>query len=124
MIYPDCDMKRWEYCDNTVVLGNAEYYYTKEQVDKKIAEADGLDKDEVQDMIDKSIKTKADKSALDNIAEQVAQNTDAILNTYTKQETNALLADYYSRLETNGLFASYSRVDGDTLSLNDNNISI
>lgn len=124
MIYPDCDMKRWEYCDNTVVLGNAEYYYTKEQVDKKIAEADGLDKDEVQDMIDKSIKTKADKSALDNIAEQVAHNTDAILNTYTKQETNALLADYYSRLETNGLFASYSRVDGDTLSLNDNNISI
>ncbi len=124
MIYPDCDMKRWEYCDNTVVLGNAEYYYTKEQVDKKIAEADGLDKDEVQDMIDKSIKTKADKSALDNIAEQVAQNTDAILNTYTKQETNALLADYYSRLETNGLFASYSRVDGNTLSLNDNNISI
>ncbi len=42
-MYPECDMKRWEYCDNSVILANANYYYTKEQVDRlideKIAEA-------------------------------------------------------------------------------------
>lgn len=70
------------------------------------------------------IGNQAVAKAVDSIQELVRKNADAILNTYTKQETNALLADYYSRLETNGLFASYSRVDGDTLSLNDNNISI
>lgn len=124
MIYPDCDMKRWESCDNSVVLANADYYYTKGQVDKKLEEVDGMTEDEVQAMIDKSIKDKADKSSLDDIASQVAQNTTAILNTYTKQETNALLADYYTRLETNRLFANYTKVEGDTLSLNDNNITI
>lgn len=124
MIYPDCDMKRWESCDNSVVLANADYYYTKGQVDKKLEEVDGMTEDEVQAMIDKSIKSKADKSSLDDIASQVAQNTTAILNTYTKQETNALLADYYTRLETNRLFANYTKVEGDILSLNDNNITI
>jgi len=124
MIYPDCDMKRWESCDNSVVLANADYYYTKGQVDKKLEEVDGMTEDEVQAMIDNSIKNKADKSSLDDIASQVAQNTTAILNTYTKQETNALLADYYTRLETNRLFANYTKVEGDTLSLNDNNITI
>lgn len=124
MIYPDCDMKRWESCDNSVVLANADYYYTKGQVDKKLEEVDGMTEDEVQAMIDKSIKDKADKSSLDDIASQVAQNTTAILNTYTKQETNALLADYYTRLETNRLFANYTKVEGDILSLNDNNITI
>lgn len=117
-------MKRWESCDNSVVLANADYYYTKGQVDKKLEEVDGMTEDEVQAMIDKSIKDKADKSSLDDIASQVAQNTTAILNTYTKQETNALLADYYTRLETNRLFANYTKVEGDILSLNDNNITI
>ena len=124
MIYPDCDMKRWESCNNSVVLANADYYYTKEQVDKKIAEADGMDEDAVQDLIDKSIKGKADKSEVNALAEQVRENSNAILNTYNKQETNALLASYYTKIETNALFAGYSKVENETLSLNDNNISI
>ena len=60
-IFPDCDMKRWEYCDSTVVLANADYYYTKEQVDKKIEDVEGVTKEDVQKQIDESIKDKADK---------------------------------------------------------------
>ena len=29
-------MNRLEYCDTQVILANADYYYTKEQVDKLI----------------------------------------------------------------------------------------
>ena len=61
MINPDCDMKRWEYCDSTVVLANADYYYTKEQVDKKIEDVEGMTQEDVQKQIDESSKTKADK---------------------------------------------------------------
>lgn len=34
MIYPDEDMRRWEFCDTQVILANANAYYTKGQVDK------------------------------------------------------------------------------------------
>lgn len=89
MIYPDCDMKRWSHCDNSVVLANADYYYTKEQVDKKFDDFDGVTEEEVQDMISTSIRTKADKADVNALSGQVQANTDAIDNTYTKQETNA-----------------------------------
>ena len=89
MIYPDCDMKRWSHCDNSVVLANADYYYTKEQVDKKFDDFDGVTEEEVQSMINTSIRTKADKADVNALSGQVQANTDAIDNTYTKQETNA-----------------------------------
>lgn len=89
MIYPDCDMKRWSHCDNSVVLANADYYYTKEQVDKKFDDFDGVTDEEVQRMINTSIRTKADKADVNALSGQVQANTDAIENTYTKQETNA-----------------------------------
>ncbi|WP_406535488.1 hypothetical protein [Methanobrevibacter sp.] len=89
MIYPDCDMKRWSHCDNSVVLANADYYYTKEQVDKKFDDFDGVTEEEVQSMISTSIRTKADKADVNALSGQVQANTDAIDNTYTKQETNA-----------------------------------
>ena len=89
MIYPDCDMKRWSHCDNSVVLANADYYYTKEQVDKKFDDFDGVTDEEVQRMINTSIRTKADKADVNALSGQVQANTDAIGNTYTKQETNA-----------------------------------
>ena len=89
MIYPDCDMKRWSHCDNSVVLANADYYYTKEQVDKKFDDFDGVTDEEVQRMINTSIRTKADKADVNALSGQVQANTDAIDNTYTKQETNA-----------------------------------
>lgn len=124
MIYPDCDMKRWEYCDNTVVLANADAYYTKKQTEDLIDDVSGMTPAEVQELIDDSIRTKADKSEVNELAVQVRENTDAILNRYTKQETNSLLQSYLSKLEAKGMFANYSKVSGDVLSLNDENITI
>jgi len=124
MIYPDCDIKRWEYCDNTVVLANADYYYTKEQVDKKIEDVEGMTPEDVQKQIDWSIKDKADKTEVNALAEQVRQNTQRILNTYTKDETNSLLQAYLTKLEANGMVANYAKVNGDTLTLNNENITI
>ena len=123
-IYPDCDMKRWEYCDNTVVLANADYYYTKEQVDKKIEDVEGMTQEDVQKQIDESIKDKADKSEVNELAQQVSENAQRILNTYTKNETNSLLQNYLTKLEANSMVANYAKVDGDILSLNSNNITI
>ena len=123
-IFPDCDMKRWEYCDSTVVLANADYYYTKEQVDDLIDDVSGITQAEVQEQIDESIKTKADKSEVNELAQQVRQNTQKILNTYTKDETNSLLQNYLTKLEANGMVANYAKVNGDTLTLNNQNITI
>ena len=123
-IFPDCDMKRWEYCDNTVVLANADYYYTKEQVDKKIEDVEGMTKEDVQKQIDESIKTKADKSEVNELAQKVSENAQRILNSYTKEETNSLLKAYLTKLEANSMVANYAKVDGDILSLNSNNITI
>lgn len=124
MIYPDCDMKRWEYCDNTVVLANADYYYTKEQVDKKIEDVEGMTQEDVQKQIDESIKDKADKSEVNELAQKVSENAQRILNTYTKNETNSLLQAYLTKLEANGMVANYAKVNGDTLTLNNENITI
>ncbi len=124
MIYPDCDMKRWEYCDSTVVLANADYYYTKEQVDKKIEDVEGMTQEDVQKQIDESIKNKADKSEVNELAQKVSENAQRILNTYTKNETNSLLQNYLTKLEANGMVANYAKVNGDTLTLNNQNITI
>ena len=124
MIYPDCDMKRWEYCDNTVVLANADYYYTKEQVDKKIEDVEGMTQEDVQKQIDESIKNKADKSEVNELAQKVSENAQRILNTYTKNETNSLLQNYLTKLEAKSMAANYAKVDGDILCLNSNNITI
>ena len=123
-IFPDCDMKRWEYCDNTVVLANADYYYTKEQVDKKIEDVEGMTQEDVQKQIDESIKDKADKSEVNELAQKVSENAQRILNTYTKNETNSLLQNYLTKLEANGMVANYAKVNGDTLTLNNQNITI
>ena len=123
-IFPDCDMKRWEYCDNTVVLANADYYYTKEQVDKKIEDVEGMTQEDVQKQIDESIKDKADKSEVNELAQKVSENAQRILNTYTKNETNSLLTAYLTKLEANGMVANYAKVNGDTLTLNNDNITI
>ena len=123
-IFPDCDMKRWEYCDNTVVLANADYYYTKEQVDKKIEDVEGMTQEDVQKQIDESIKNKADKSEVNELAQKVSENAQRILNTYTKNETNSLLQAYLTKLEANSMVANYAKVDGDTLTLNNDNITI
>lgn len=122
-IYPEQDLDRWSYCDNTVVLANADYYYTKEQTEELIEGVSGMTPEQVQRQIDNSIRTKADKSEVNELAEQVRQNTQAILNTYTKAETNALLTAYLTKLKANEMFANYSKIENTTLILNSENIN-
>lgn len=117
-------MKRWEYCDNTVVLANADEYYTKLQVDDLVKDVAGMTPQQVQDQIDWSIRTKADKSQVDEIARVVQEQGERLLNTYTKTETESLLQAYLSKIEANAMFANYSKVEGDVLTLNSDNITI
>ena len=71
------------------------------------------------------IGNQAVAKAVNNLSEQIAQNTRDILDRYTKSETNSLLSAYYNKLETNTMFANYAKViDNNTVSLNDKNISI
>lgn len=123
-IYPDCDLRRWEYCDNSVILANADDYYTKKEVEDLIDDVSGMSPSEVQNMINDSIRTKADKSEVNELATQVSANTEAISNRYTKAETNALLASYKSKIEAARDIAEYARIDGEVLTLNANNIGI
>lgn len=121
-IYPEQDLDRWSYCDNSVVLANADYYYTKEQTEELIDGVSGMTPEEVQSQIDRSIRTKADKTEVNELAEQVRQNTSAINNTYNKQETNSLLQNYLTKLKANEMFANYTKVENTTLILNSENI--
>ena len=70
------------------------------------------------------IGNQAVAKAVNNLSEQIAQNTRDILDRYTKSETNSLLSSYYTKLQTNTMFANYARIDNNTVSLNDENISI
>ncbi len=119
-IHPDCDMNRWSVRQTITLLANADYYYTKEEVDYLLEQvSEGiLTPEDVQRMIDESIASKANQSDLDALAQQVSANTQSILNTYTKEETNTLLDRYLTKLRANEMFANYSKVNGTTLELN------
>jgi len=126
-IYPEVDMNRWESCDNSVVMANAEWYYTKEQTEELIDSISGLSPSEVQDMINRSIHDKADKAEVDeqinSLTEQIRQQSVQILQRYTKEETNNLLEQYLKKIEANHMFANYSKVENTTLILNSENIN-
>ena len=124
-IAPDMDMKRWAVQQTVTILANADYYYTKFEIDKIIEEvtASGVTPAQVEEMIQRAIATKANQADLEALSAQVASNTEAILNTYTKQETNALLSSYYTKLQTNSMFGNYSKVEDSTLILNSENIN-
>lgn len=119
-IHADCDMKRWEYCDNTVVMANADYYYTKEQTDKLLDDISGMTPAEVQYMINRAVQPKADKTEVNEIAEVVRQQGERILNTYTKSEVDVLLTSYMTKLEANQIMENYAKVQNDVLTLADN----
>lgn len=70
------------------------------------------------------IGNQAVAKAVDNLSEQIAQNTRDIMDRYTKAQTNSLLASYYTKLETNAMFANYSKVEGNVISLNNENITV
>ena len=119
-IEPDEDLRRWCVQKTVTILANADYYYTKEEVDHLLEQvtASGVTREQVEEMIATAIQDKADKAALDALAAQVSANTQSILNTYTKQETNTLLDRYLTKLRANEMFANYSKVNGTTLELN------
>lgn len=124
-VEPDTDLRRWCVQQTVTVLANADYYYTRAEVDKLIEEitASGVTRQEVEEMIQQAIATKANQADLEALSAQVASNTAALLNTYTKQETNALLSSYYTKLQTNSMFGNYSKVEDSTLILNSENIN-
>lgn len=124
-IEPDADMKRWCVHKTVTILANADYYYTREEVDKLLEEitASGVTREQVEEMIATAIKDKADKAQVEALSAQVASNTERILNTYTKPEVNNLLASYYTKLQTNSMFGNYSKVEDTTLILNAENIN-
>lgn len=123
-IEPDADMRRWCVHKTVTILANADYYYTREEVDKLLEQvtSSGVTKQEVEEMIAVAIQDKADKAQVEALSAQVATNTERILNTYTKPEVNNLLASYYTKLQTNSMFGNYSKVQDTTLILNAENI--
>ena len=125
-IEPDADMRRWCVHKTVTILANSDYYYTKDEVDHllELVTASGVTKQEVELMIAVAIQDKADKADLQALSAQVQTNTERILNTYTKTETNALLESYLTKLQANEMFANYSKVEDTTLILNANNLGI
>ena len=122
---PDEDIRRWCVQKTVTILANAEYYYTREEVDKLLEQvtSSGVTREEVDEMIQQAIADKANQSDLETLSAQVASNTERILNTYTKPEVNNLLASYYTKLQTNSMFGNYSKVEDTTLILNAENIN-
>lgn len=123
---PDEDMRRWCVHKTVTILANSDYYYTKAEVDHLLEQVttSGVTKEEVEQMIAVAIQDKADKADLEALSAQVQSNSERILNTYTKQETNALLASYLTKLQATDMFGNYSRVEDTTLLLNADNIGI
>ena len=123
---PDVDLRRWAIQQTVTILANADYYYTKVEVDKLLEDitTSAVTREEVQAMIDRSIASKANQADLEALSAQVASNTADILNRYTKEETNSLLSAYLSKLQATDMFANYTKVDGTTLLLNAENIGI
>ena len=116
----DEDLQRWAVTRTITVLANSDYYYTKDEVDKLLNEIIGsnVTREEVERMIARAVSTKADQAAVDALAAQVRQNTEKLLNTYTKAETNSLLTNYLSKLEAINMRDEYAAISGTTLTLN------
>lgn len=119
-IEPDTDMRRWAVQQTVTILANADYYYTKTEVDKLLEDVThgGVTREEVQQMIDEAIASKANQADVEALSAQVASNTAAILNRYTKQETNALLESYLTKMKAMEMRDNYSKVVDTTLILN------
>lgn len=124
-INPADELDRWAVQQTITILANADYYYTKAEVDSLLRQVttSAVTRQEVEAMIAVAIQDKANKSDLEALSAQVVTNTERILNTYTKPEVNALLASYYTKIQTNSMFANYSKVEDTTLILNSENIS-
>jgi alpha-galactosidase len=123
-IHPDEELDRWAIQQTITILANADYYYTKAEVDHllQLVSASGVTREQVEEMIAVAIQDKANQSDLEALSAQAQTNTERILNTYTKPEVNALLNSYYTKIQTNNMFGNYSKVENTTLILNSENI--
>lgn len=123
-INPCAQEQAWKVCSSTVIADSYKYY-TKREIDKIITGEMPIE--EIQEMVDEAVsgitEDFATKEALNELSEQVSANTQAILNTYTKEETNTLLDAYLTKLRANEMFANYTKVENTTLVLNADNIS-
>lgn len=71
-----------------------------------------------------TLKVREIEGKHDTLADQVRANTQGLLDRYTKIETNNLLKNYYTKQETRGMISNYTAVDGNTLKLNNEQITI
>lgn len=71
-----------------------------------------------------TLKVREIEGKHETLADQVRANTQGLLERYTKIETNNLLKNYYTKQETRGMIANYTAVDGNTLKLNNEQITI
>ncbi len=71
-----------------------------------------------------TLKIREIEGKHETLADQVRANTQGLLDRYTKIETNNLLKNYYTKQETRGMIANYTAVDGKTLKLNNDQITI
>lgn len=117
---PDADLRRWSIQQTVSILANADYYYTRVEVDNLLEQitTSAVTREQVQEMIDAAIASKANQSDLEALSAQVATNTADILNRYTKQETNTLLEAYLKKLDAMSMRDNYSKVEDTTLILN------
>lgn len=124
-IAPKEEMERWCIQRTITILANSDYYYTKTEVDHllEMVTASGVTREQVEEMINVAIATKANQADLETLSAQVASNSERILNTYTKPEVNSLLDSYLTKLKANQMFANYSKVQDTTLILNSENIN-
>ena len=120
VVEPEEDERRWCVQQTITILANADYYYTKREVDKLLEEitASGVTREEVEEMINQAIKDKASQADLEALSAQVMANTAQLLNTYTKQETNTLLEAYLTKLNAIKMRDEYAAINGTTLTLN------
>lgn len=125
-INPADEIDRWAVQQTITILANSDYYYTKYEVDNLLKQIKpGMTPEEVQAMINRSIASKAEQADLEAVeanlnavTAQVRENTQKLLNVYTKDETNSLLSSYLTKLEAVNMRDNYSKVSGDTLILN------
>lgn len=109
-----------EYDANTIQLALKKIFVNEKDSGGDVTVDQALDKTSFN-----PIGNQAVAKAVNNLSEQIAQNTRGILDRYTKSETNSLLSSYYTKLETNTMFANYTKViNNNTVSLNDENITI
>lgn len=110
-----------EYDINTVTIALKKIFINeKDSGGTEITVDQVLDPDSTNPIANKPVA-----NAVNSLQDSVVANTRALLDRYTKAETNSLLQNYYTKMETNAMFAGYAKVvDNDVISLNDENITV